>query len=167
MSDGIQIKITGADAIRALLNPEKAMGAVKRAVRRGTVHVKARIAEYPPESEANRPGRTYPDGSLMGYYQRGRGWMEPHVSPEGAVSYVLRGTSEKLGTRWTIKFEDGGLTGIAGNNASYAPYVQGDQQAWFHALRNWKNTKTVEEEETAMVQDFFEQELNSVFFRGF
>jgi len=169
VSDGIQIKITGADTVRALLNPEKAMGAVKRAVKRGTVHVKAQIAKYPPETEANRPGRVYPGGGLMGYYQRGRGWMEPNVSREGAVAYRLRpgSASQKLGTRWTVKFEDAGLTGVAGNNASYGPYVQGDQQAWFHAARKWKTTKTVEAEEAAMVRGFFEEELNNAFFRGF
>ena len=168
MSDGIRIRIIGVNAVQAWLHPDKAMGAVRRAVKRGTVHVKAQIAKYPPVTEANKPGRTYPGGALMGYYQRGRGWMEPNVSRAGAVAYALSRSkiSEKLGTKWTVKFMDGGLTGIAGNNASYGRYVQGDQQAWFHAARRWKTTKTVAEEEAATVQGFFDDELANVFFRG-
>ena len=40
---------------------------------------------------------------------------------------------------------------VVGNNASYGPYVQGDEQVGFHKARGWKNTDKVAKEESATV----------------
>ncbi len=119
------------------------------------------VAKYPPESEANRPGRTTADGRPMGYYERGRGWWDPVMGTirgktgkargiiradeslleSGVTGYKLRngGESELLGRSWTqnVFRQDDALIGEMGTTVSYADYVQGDRQRKFHAKRGW------------------------------
>jgi len=166
MADGIGITITGANTVMATLNPERAMRGVKSGIKKATVHVKAKIAKYPPATEANRPGRIRM-GRAMGYYVRGSGWMEPTTKNGIATNYILRATSEQLGRKWTQKLVDTGLTGIVGNKASYARWVQGDDQALIHGKRGWKTTDQIIEQEAARVNAIVNKELESVFLRGF
>lgn len=87
------------------------------------------LAVYPPASSAN-------DSSEDRWYERGFGprWRRKDGSIGG------RQTSETLGRRWTTQVAPDGLWARVGNNASYARFVQGIEQAWFHAKRGWRTT---------------------------
>jgi hypothetical protein len=150
MTDGIYIE--GIDRILAKLPGFRP--AVVAALKAGAVHVKGKIAKYPPASDANMPG-PYPKR----WYQRGYG--QKWALKGGAVHG--RKTSETMGRRWTQGERDEGLTQIVGNNASYGPYVQGEKQAGFHRQRGWKTTQDVAESEgpkvTRMVSDAIDKVL--------
>jgi hypothetical protein len=130
--------------------------------------VVGKARQYPPATEANRPGRVHPrTGRPMGYYERGRGWWYPIMRKatlpgrtgksrgailsmkaqrsQGVAGYKLRQTSEVLGKSWTQRVEpvDGGVLGIAGSSASYAPYVQGEEQAQIHEQRGWEKLSDI------------------------
>jgi hypothetical protein len=68
--------------------PEKVLPYASRAMELSTLEVKSQMAQYPPETEANRPGRVHMvkratkhalESRLepMGYYERGKGWWSP------------------------------------------------------------------------------------------
>ena len=125
------------------------------------------LAEYPPGTEANQPGRfSLKTGRPMGYYERGLGWWYPIMTREtiqaaakgqfgkarGAVKasrltktlsrvqgYKLIRSSEQLGKSWAtdIQVSGGGVQGEVGTNTSYAPYVQGDEQSSVLAKYGW------------------------------
>jgi len=83
------------------------------------------------------------------WYQRGYGprWARKRRGGVGG-----RRTSETLNRRWTIAARDDGLAQVVGNNVSYGPYVQGDEdQAAFHAARGWQTVGQVVEEESETV----------------
>ena len=126
------------------------------------------VAEYPPSTEANEPGRmSLKTHQPMGYYERGAGWWYPvkrvkTLGPQrgtahgakgpknkaqrelfesmAVAGYKLRMTSERLMAQWTTRVNrvDDGLDGIIGNRASYKDYVNGMLQARIHAARGWK-----------------------------
>jgi len=164
MTDGIEIKITGVNAIRSLLNPDLAMRGVKEGIKKATAHVQDNIAQYPP-SPKGRP--QFPNGFKTLRQQRYFFWALRHG--EIVVPYP-RGEppSETLGRKWTTKITDGGLTGVVGNNASYAQWVQsGKKQSRYHKLTGWKTDAQIIKSEAAMVNDIVNKELESVFLRGF
>lgn len=150
--------------------PEKILPILTRAMTLIARTIQANVAEYPPATDANRPGRTNADGEPLGYYERGRGWWYPVMRQETlgsnlgvlfgaelvskagkrhriksirtkAVGYKLKqgGTSQMLGRSWDSRVETGDnyVLGVISNNADYAPYVQGDEQAAIHAGRGW------------------------------
>lgn len=117
---------------------------VQGAIRAAALHVKGKVAVYPPETAANKPGRTDRRGRPMGWYERGAGWH--------SASGKLYARSETLGRKWTIKTENAGLTAVIGNNASYARYVQdADLQARFMAAYGWRTAQDVLEQESDLV----------------
>lgn len=167
------INLKAMDTISdALKNaPEKILPILTRAMTLITRTVQANIAEYPPATDANRPGRANAAGEPLGYYERGRGWWYPVMREKTlggnlgvlfgaeltsgagkrykiksirtkAVGYKLAngGTSEMLGRSWDSRIEttDNYVLGVISNNTSYAPYVQGDEQAAIHAARGWQ-----------------------------
>lgn len=77
MTDALRIE--GFDELLKALKevPKKVMPYVKKAMTESVRAVQERISEYPPSSEANRPGRIGQNGKPMGYYERGRGWWYP------------------------------------------------------------------------------------------
>lgn len=134
-----ELEIRGLDK---LLTKLETLGQLKFAVtamKAGALHIKGKIAKYPPSSEANTPGQKR-------WYERGYGTRWPGGGKR---------TSETLGRKWTIASRDGGLTQVIGNNVSYGPYVQSAKlQARFHAKRGWKTDEQVVEEEKNYVADF-------------
>ena len=53
-----------------------------------------------------------------------------------------------------------GLTQVVGNNASYGPYVQGDEdQAAFHTARGWQTVGQVAEAEAETVTQFVADQI--------
>ena len=58
--------------------PKRIMPYAEKAMTLGAMAVKSEIAQYPPESEANHPGRySVKTHEPMGYYERGRGYWYP------------------------------------------------------------------------------------------
>ncbi len=131
--------------IRGIDELDRQLGKVEAALRLGPIlraaalSIKNEVARYPPSTLANSPlARTW--------YERGFGprWMRRDGSIGGSR------TSETLGRRWTTRVSP--REARVGNNASYAPFVQGrDQQAAFHARRGWKTLEDVGEKEAQRV----------------
>ena len=127
------VHIEGLDRVVRKLRSLEDLSAYKNALKAAALHVKGKVAKYPPASEANRPkesGR---------WYERGYGMRWPGGG---------RKTSEMLGRKWTTQARDSGMTQVVGNNVSYGPFVQGDRQAAFHERRGWKTIETVAKEES-------------------
>ena len=98
--------------------------------------VQARLAPYPPATEANRP-RTFASKARNGWYERGYGprWARKDGSVGG------RKTSELMNRNWHITRQ--GVNAELVNNASYSAFVHRDptlgdpHQAFFHGQRGW------------------------------
>lgn len=143
------VEIEGMDNIRRMIDQLKDLKPAKAALKAGGVHIKGKIAQYPPSSEANVPNQRR-------WYQRG--WGSKWMLRDGTVHG--RKTSETLGRKWTVQTRDAGLTVVVGNNVSYGPYVQdADHQAPFHKARGWKTAQEVVKEESPTVVKFIEDEL--------
>jgi len=146
------VKINGLEEITAKLKKLEDMKAIVPALRAGALHVKGKIATYPPSSEANTPNQRR-------WYERGYGskWMRADGSIGG------RKTSEMLGRKWTIGERNAGLTQVVGNNASYGPFVQdAESQAAFHGRRGWKTVQDVAASEADTVIEFIKKEVDKV-----
>lgn len=149
MAPGIRIK--GAQQLMAKLESLDRLNAIKPAIKAATLHIKGKIAVYPPASIANSPSN-----DLGRWYQRGYGprWKRKDGTTGGSK------TSETLGRRWTTDYRNGGLTGVVGNNASYGPYVQQkEKQADFHRARGWLTDEDVIENERHTVERYI---LNAI-----
>ena len=139
------IDIKGLDELQSKIDSLAGMYAIKTGLKAAGMHIKGKIAEYPPESEANVPN---------GHWYE-RGWGSRWKGGTGGKQ-----TSETLGRKWTRKFIMGGLGILIGNNVSYGDYVQGERQVGFHAARGWKTTEQVAEEETDEVVKFLKDHLD-------
>lgn len=120
--------------------------------------VRGDIAQYPPESEANKPGRVREVNGRsirLGHYVRGSGW----VTPGGRRLE----NSEALGRRWTDKVTQGGQVGEVGNNASYVRWVQDeDKQAGFHKARGWSTVQEVIERRRVAIRTILLQPIKAL-----
>jgi len=144
------VEIRGLDKLIRKLSDVKSLRAAKVALKAGALHIKGKIATYPPASEANTPYQRR-------WYERGYGpkWMRKDGTWRGSK------TSETLGRRWTIAERNAGLTQVVGNNVSYVPYVQDpDKQTSFHAARGWKTTGQVVDEEADTVVRFVKAKVD-------
>ncbi len=189
MSDVLEIK--GFDELLKALkeSPKKVMPYLKKAMTFSVRAVQERVAEYPPSTEANQPGRiSMKTHEPMGYYERGRGWWYPLMT-EGTLGgkmgkslgqvkagakikkitsvkgYRLAGggESEMLGRSWdaqTIE-QDNAVLGMVGNNTSYADYVQGNKQAKFHEARGWLTIDKALEESQKDINIYFSEALDA------
>lgn len=148
MTSAIQIR--GLKELQHKIDKLEDLTPVKAGLRAAALHVKGKIAVYPPESSANHP-KTH--GS---WYERGFGTK--YARMDGFVKGYR--TSETLGRKWTLRSFDGGLRMVVGNNVSYGPYVQGPDQAAFHKRRGWKTTDKVAEEESGRVTAFLKSHVD-------
>jgi len=172
--------------------PEVAMPILKHAMNDSLRILQGRLKEYPPASEANRPGRmrrgAHP--GPVGYYEQGRGWWEPHMQPlasPGSISlgqqtadqagrrfkvkipgqvaaYKLKPSSEQLGRSWTIEIVTGKdvVVGRVGTNASYANKVQGSQQPFLFRERGWRTADTVLYEHRVTFVSIFDEAAKEI-----
>ena len=129
--------------------PARFNAALKRGMTRAVAIIHADIAQYPPESEANRPpGITGKDGRPSNrWYVRGSGTQTEHK---------FYRTSQALGRHWTeeISGSSTSITGKVGNATTYAPYVQSrEHQAEFHKARGWKTIEDVAEQDADRAQN--------------
>lgn len=98
------------------------------------------VAQYPPATQANEPpGSTNPrTGKPYGHwYIRGVG--------TGYLSGKIDRTSQQLGRSWTetIRSTPTEWDAVVGTRVTYAPEVQGDRQASYHAAHGWRTVRTV------------------------
>lgn len=119
----------------------------RHTLRNAAEMIKGWVAEYPPSTVANDPGQER-------WYERGYGprWLRSDGSVNG------RRTSQTLGRRWSTSTSSTKAT--IGNNASYAPYVQGEkQQAWYHKKRNWRTIEDAVREKKDEVLEFLQEQV--------
>ena len=132
------IQINGLEElVRKFNGLEKVTEFLQPAMQRAVFRVEAKIKPYPPPIPGSR-------------YKRGSGWRDKDGK-------VRRLTSENLGDKWTTKVERtaSSLTGIVGNNASYAPRVQSKQfQAKVHQGRWTTDQQAIEAVMPAITEDF-------------
>lgn len=101
------------------------------------------LRRYPPATDANAP--PYP------YYIRGRGTQ----TSEGHNNLK----SERLGTRFYVRSEVGGaglVRTTIGNNASYAKWVVGEQQAGHMKPLGWRQIGDVVRLKAEQIKQVFE-----------
>lgn len=162
----ISIKISGLDELQKQIKFD-VNGVVKVAAVGIATELQSILAEYPPATSANRPGRwakTEYGDKPMGYYERNRGWWYPIMSQRtlfnrgtpgktknGTIrapmrqrntvaGYRLIGKSEQLGKKWFVRRTSNGAQLV--NSASYAPSVQSDSdQARKMREIGWKTDK--------------------------
>jgi hypothetical protein len=148
--------IKGLDELVRKLKTFEDLQKLRPAMMAGALHVKGKIAQYPPFSAANvepSHGRWYK-----------RGWGSKYKRLDGKVTG--KKTSETLGRRWTVANRDRGLTKVIGNKASYARYVQSEEeQAGFHGDRGWKTDAQVIKEEQEAVLNFVKKEVDKILAR--
>lgn len=138
------VETIGMDQVIKRIDTVADVKRVSTGLRAAALHVKGKIAKYPPKTIANSP-------SEMRWYERNYGprWRRKDGSIGG------RKTSESLGKKWTDTTENSGLTVIVGNNVSYAPYVQDEEkQASFHKARGWKTAQGVVRDEMDTIMRF-------------
>lgn len=140
------IEVHGIDKVKLMLASIADPKTIAAAVKAAALHVKGKIAQYPPATVANQP-KAYIPGQWNTWYQRGFG--SKWARADGTVG--TRKSSETLGRKWTIETRDRGMTAVVGNNVSYGPFVQGDEQTWFHKAHGWKTTEQIADQEREAV----------------
>ncbi len=153
MADG-GIFLNGYNQVRAkFANAPKEIGReLSVGMTRALALLHDAIAEYPPESEANRP----PGPMVTRRWKLKDGTVKEKRVP--ANRWYVRGTgfrytsgrvdpvSEQLGRSWTSTLNTSSTTweGVLGNKTSYGPVVQDEtQQARIHKARGWKTVQSV------------------------
>ncbi len=141
MTDGITIEIKGMDELIKKLTDLSKLSKVHAGLKAGMLHLKGKIATYPPETAANQPG----SGS---WYQRG--WGTRYAGGGGKM------TSESLGRKWATKYDKNKYEGEVGNNASYALFVNWTEGTQAKALKGigWQGVDVVAKEETKRVGEY-------------
>ena len=149
------IKIEGLD--KAIRKCEKIgkLDVIKAGMKEAADHVKGKLGKsnYPPRKYLPQPFKTdksrrfffaaLKDGRIQVPYRRGQKPM-----------------SEDLGLSWTIKARKGGLQQVVGNNVSYGPLVQGDEQSGYMKAIGWKNTDQIAKAESAAVNKILSETIN-------
>ena len=79
-----------------MCSPAKLHQAVVSAVNAFAQTVANELKNYPSATEANRPGRFTPDGSPMGFYERGRGEWYPIVRAVNLRSFGNFGKAQGI-----------------------------------------------------------------------
>jgi phage gpG-like protein len=138
------VTVQGVDEVIRNLSKITSPDARKRVLHIGALKAQELIAKYPPSSIANSPSN--PSGR---WYERGFGTR--------SVSGIDRKTSETLGRRWTTKVTAD--SAVVGNNASYAPFVQGDKQPAFHRARGWKTVEDVATNDAYAIVQVMRQQM--------
>jgi hypothetical protein len=161
MFDGLgAAKMSASIEIRGLDKLQKRFASVtpgiKAGVKAATEHIELQVKKYPPLTLANQP-KTYKTGAQNTWYQRGWGgkWALAGGGWHGKKS------SEQLQQKWTSRMINSGLTGIVGNNASYAIYVMGERKDQAEALKKigWKSVEDIAEDEAPTVANFITQHV--------
>lgn len=192
MADQKVLVIDNPRLLEALSQPEKVAPYLERTMFEAVQIIKDIFAEYPPETEANRPGRINLEGEPLGYYERGRGSWRPikqgTILGKGSVAlgvisakyaherhkvksepvvigYKLRPSSQQLGKKWVtqVRTEGSEILGVIGSPVTYADYVNGFQQAKFHERRDWPNPEKAFEQGWPDIEASLDHQLDLYF----
>ena len=148
----VTLTITGIDeAMQALGLISTVAG--PRALSRFAEEVKLLAIPYPPEGPWNTPG-AYPKR----WYQRhfGPRWARASSNTPGGVN-----TSERLQQQWVVN-KRGPYTSAVVNRASYAGYVQGDEQTNVHKGHSWKRVDAIANEQQDLWERILREEIQIV-----
>lgn len=133
----VKVKIGRVDALMRKL---QGMQGFRTGTKAAFVHLKSKIAKYPPRSSR-------PQAHLWTKKQR-QGFFYHLKNGDIEVPW-RRGTSpgsERLGQRWMVEGE--GFNTKLHNRASYASRVQGSYQTNYHKQTGWRRIDEVIREET-------------------
>jgi hypothetical protein len=145
----VDVKIQGLDKLIKKLNNIAGKSYLKATMRAAVEILKAKVAKYPPSTEANLPH------SVPGWhwYERGRGGHYNRIRDGGHSAYR---TSKQLGRKWTTRVDADGMRAQVGNNVSYAPYVQDErEQMPWHKDRGWVTVQDVAKSEKDKIVKLF------------
>lgn len=148
MPDFVTTRIEGdKEVIRAFQQaPRLTQQIMQQTMRQANVLMLGTLKPYPPQPPRDRAktfntyvrsiGR-FPLSSFTGGQRKGKGAYK--AGPRGGT---VHRTSERLGSRWSTKVTraGGGWLGITQNSASYAEYVQGQKQPYYHLQTGWVTT---------------------------
>jgi hypothetical protein len=162
MPDNIRIEVQGLKELQAALKkfPTKSMRYLSAAGKEAASKVilpTVGLKKYPPATSANRPPAPY---YIRGVgTQTGRG---KRTGTYGGVKFHNHNTlsSERLGTKW-YKDPKGYGTEI-GNIASYAPYVNGPEQAKNMAAKGWRKLADVIREKMPAIIKVYDAWINKL-----
>jgi len=148
----VEIEVAGlAEALDMFLQGEAKVGlALRRATTASLQLLRKRLAKYPGKSA----------GSMQFVSDKQRRFFFAALR-EGRIQVPYRRTGT-LGRKWTsrVTFTDQDVMGILGNNAPYAPYVQGfGAQAGIHA-GNWQTEQDVATESRDEIMGIFAGEIS-------
>lgn len=128
--------------------------AVPDGILAGAIHIKGKVAEYPPQAHLTRTsvyGKPFAS-------EKQRRWFFAvgiHQTPYSRTSTLAK--------RWTIAQTQGGWTAIIDNNTPYGHYVQGaGSQSLYHKAQGWKRTDEVAEQERENVINMIIQFIEKV-----
>jgi len=141
---------TRMDGYGDLLAKLERLGQLRRvgaAVKAGTAHLAGKMKVYPARVSLTRKavyGSTFKSDRQRRYffYALGKGLIQvPYRRGQSSGSRNLKQT-------WTVVMRNNDLTGEAGTNTDYAPWVQGEgTQSKYHAAVGWKTEARVLQEE--------------------
>lgn len=67
--------------------------------------------------------------------------------------------SQRMGLRWEVKPQSGGLMQVIGNNTGYINYVQGDEQSIYHRETGWEKIEDIVDDERDNVFNIINSEV--------
>lgn len=114
------LEIEGMDELLAAWDklPVEALAELEKAMQDAVYLLEERLNQYPPSTDANRPGRTnLATGKPMGFYERGAGWWYPIMRRATLGPKPKKSGGAILGTRAAKLFgaQGGpGMMGVAG-----------------------------------------------------
>ncbi len=143
---------TNAKDLIARITKLSQLKQVRATVKAATEHVKRKAAIYP--DAGNKPAKGW---ASQFWSDKQRKWFWANFRAGKLDLPYRRGQSpgsKRMGSKWTTRFRDAGLTGVVGNNVSYGILVQGEKQTQYHAKTGWKTMETVKEQERETVQEY-------------
>jgi len=149
------VVIRGLDEVIKKLQTLGSDMPLRRAVAISATLVKDRAAQYPARRHGPMPG--FPRSE-----RQRRFFFAALKDGRIEVPYIRGGSpgSEKLGQRWTVVFLSGGTSARIENNASYAPFVMGREQAAYHRITGWPTTDAIADAVAPDVLRIFQREYD-------
>lgn len=155
MASSIRFEVKGLDKV--LANLEKFDNVINKYIQQAALESvrivlnTEGIRKYPPATNANRPP--------IPYYERGRGMWVHRGRGENRMAYNLN-NSETYGKKWVTRGIPYGAR--AGNSASYAHFLVGDDQAKAMGKIGWRKISEVVQEKIPQITEIFQGWVNKL-----
>jgi len=115
------------------------LNAVPDGILAGAIHVKGKVAEYPPQAHLTRAS-VYGQSFVSDKQRRWFFAVGIHQTPYRRTSTLAK--------NWSINQTNNGWTAIIDNNTPYGHFVQGSEdQSLYHRAQGWKRTDEVAQQE--------------------